>query len=472
MKETNKYATQKQLKNWSDVSSDELKAFLGIIITMGAITLPNIDLYWSSDPYYRQDSVADVMTVKRFKKIREAFHCNDNETAARRGEPNYDKLHKVRPVIDALNKKFQNVYVPSNCHSIDESMILFKGRSIMKQFMPKKPIKRGYKVWVRADPVTGYISQFEVYTGKSPSAASQDPLGSRVVKSLCESIHGSNYDYPVLIIFDNFFTSFELMKDLLQKQLYAVGTVRTNKKTLPPQFKTKQKLKRGEQLAFIKNNVSAGVWQDNRPVHFLTTAHSAINVVTVQRKEKDGSKSLVPCPKALRDYTAYMRGVDRFDQLKESYSVTRRSKKYWFRLFYFLVDAALVNAYILHQMFFAGTQKKMLHIDFQKLVSQHLVANFSSRKKRGASSLYYLNKKFTSGTKAIGVPPEIRFANVGCHFPEEGESYRRCRLCSTAHHDKRSKLVCSTCRVPLCATPFLLQTLSSNVMSLLCIVAC
>jgi hypothetical protein len=28
--------------------------------------------------------------------------------------------------------------------------------------MPMKPVKRGYKVWIRADQ-TGYVCQFEVY---------------------------------------------------------------------------------------------------------------------------------------------------------------------------------------------------------------------------------------------------------------------------------------------------------------------
>ena len=34
-------------------------------------------------------------------------------------------------------------------------MIRFKGRSSLKQFMPMKPIKRGIKVWVRADSHNG-----------------------------------------------------------------------------------------------------------------------------------------------------------------------------------------------------------------------------------------------------------------------------------------------------------------------------
>ena len=55
---------------------------------------------------------------------------------------------------------------PSKEVSIDEAMIPFKGRSSMKQFMSNKPVKRGFKVWARADATNGYISEFYVYTGK------------------------------------------------------------------------------------------------------------------------------------------------------------------------------------------------------------------------------------------------------------------------------------------------------------------
>ena len=29
-----------------------------------------------------------------------------------------------------------------------------------------KPVRRGFKVWVRADSINGYICDFAVYTGK------------------------------------------------------------------------------------------------------------------------------------------------------------------------------------------------------------------------------------------------------------------------------------------------------------------
>lgn len=45
-------------------------------------------------------------------------------------------------------------------------MVAFKGRSTMKQYMPKKPIKRGFKIWAFADSASGILLNFDVYTGK------------------------------------------------------------------------------------------------------------------------------------------------------------------------------------------------------------------------------------------------------------------------------------------------------------------
>jgi len=36
--------------------------------------------------------------------------------------------------------------------SIDEAMVKYKGRVFFRQYMPKKPIKWGIKVWMIAEP--------------------------------------------------------------------------------------------------------------------------------------------------------------------------------------------------------------------------------------------------------------------------------------------------------------------------------
>jgi len=85
----------------------------------------------------------------------------------------------------------------------------------MKQYMPMKPIKRGYKIWVRADQ-TGFISEFEIYTGKTDSVESS--LGKRVILTLTNKIEGKYHR----VFFDNFFTSLDLMEDLLKKKFIVV----------------------------------------------------------------------------------------------------------------------------------------------------------------------------------------------------------------------------------------------------------
>ena len=77
-----------------------------------------------------------------------------------------------------------------------------------------KPIKRGIKVWVLADSVNGYFIRLEVYTGKLGDRV-ETGLGSRVVRSLTADFKGKHH----MVFFDNFFTSYNLLEDLLQGRL-------------------------------------------------------------------------------------------------------------------------------------------------------------------------------------------------------------------------------------------------------------
>ena len=55
-----------------------------------------------------------------------------------------------------------------------------------------KPIKRGFKMWMRADAVNGYISEMEMYVGKKKDKVEQG-LGRHVVETLTSQLYGMNY---------------------------------------------------------------------------------------------------------------------------------------------------------------------------------------------------------------------------------------------------------------------------------------
>ena len=85
-----------------------MRAFIGINILMGIQKMPSLDMYWSSDKFFRHAGVTGTMTCNRFRKIHQYFHAADRASEPQRGEPGYDKLFKVRPVIDAVSGTFRD----------------------------------------------------------------------------------------------------------------------------------------------------------------------------------------------------------------------------------------------------------------------------------------------------------------------------------------------------------------------------
>ena len=94
------------------------------------------------------------------------LHLNDDTKMSPRGSPSYDKLYKIRPLLDSLIQSFKTHYTPTQCLSVDESIVGFKGRLSWVQYMPKKPNKWGIKTWTLADASNGYIWNLNVYTGQ------------------------------------------------------------------------------------------------------------------------------------------------------------------------------------------------------------------------------------------------------------------------------------------------------------------
>lgn len=103
---------------------------------MGIHVLPNMNKCWSSVPYLKVEGISNIMPKSRLNFFVEKLHINDNRTYLG------NKLHKVQTMLDIIRQNSQLAYNPSKMLSVDESMIPFGGRSVMKQYMPLKPVKR------------------------------------------------------------------------------------------------------------------------------------------------------------------------------------------------------------------------------------------------------------------------------------------------------------------------------------------
>lgn len=412
---------------------------MGMIIAMAILELPNYKMYWSDDWLFRVEAIPSIMVRSRFEKLMQYFHVAPPQNV-QRGQPGYDPLHLVRPILDAVENKCLTVYTPHREQSIDEAMIAYKGRLSFKQYMPAKPTRFGIKVWERADPHNGYVCQFQVYTGKSRNAegqrVSEQGLGARVVKDLTESIQGQFAE----VYMDNFFSSPGLFSDLLESDIYSTGTCRPQRKGYPKPLASKTAVrKQGESKTFQKGQMSATVWYDKRQVSFLSTGCDPTIETTVRRQQKTGNAKDVRAPQVVSQYGKYMGGVDRADQLRMQYSCTRKAQKWWKYVFWFCIDTAISNSFIVmrespeHQLVTRQQRpKERTQLEFRKNLAKLLIGQNRQPRKR-----QLVNRDATGHS----------------HWPKKGRG-SRCRHCLANKTRKESSVWCAQCNVPLCVDCF------------------
>ena len=150
--QTNQYARTRDghQEGWTDLTVPEFKAFLGTTLLMGITQLPTFSSYWSTNYYLGAPHVVQSFPRTHCTRILRELHFNDNIQAIPRGQPGYDRAYKIRPVIYRILEKCLSLYKPHRENAVDEAMVKFKGRSSLKQYMLKKPIKQGVKYqWMK-----------------------------------------------------------------------------------------------------------------------------------------------------------------------------------------------------------------------------------------------------------------------------------------------------------------------------------
>ena len=159
--QTNIYSMQQSGTSIA-TNKHEIEKYIGIIMTMLYVKLPTQRMYWTNR--FRIPSIANLMTVKHFEKLKRYIHFNNNDDALPKTPKEFDKLFKIRSLIDSVLPKCQAIPTEEH-HSIDEQIIPTKGRSGLRQYLPKKPNKWGIKVWARCGH-SGILYDFEIYEGR------------------------------------------------------------------------------------------------------------------------------------------------------------------------------------------------------------------------------------------------------------------------------------------------------------------
>ena len=118
------------------------------------------------------------------------------------------------------------------------------------------------------------------------------------------------------------------------------------------------------------------MWQDKRQVSVLSTLTTPDDTVPIRRKEKDRTQTTLSCPTAM--YNRHMAGVDKGDQLRCYYRLRLKFMKNYKYIFFFLLDTAITNAYILYNNF-SSTDKKLKQKGFRLSLAQQLNGQYCGR---------------------------------------------------------------------------------------------
>lgn len=152
-----------------------------------------------------------------------------------------DRLFKIRPLIEYFNNKINEICYPGRNLSLDELMILWRGRLSFRQYIKTKRHKYGVKLYVLTKP-DGTILKFSVYTGQLNDFGDKGHAANVVL-----NLMDGRLDVGHAVYVDKYYNSYDLLVKLLHHQTYCTGTLRVDRKHTPVEVKT-QKLKKGETL--------------------------------------------------------------------------------------------------------------------------------------------------------------------------------------------------------------------------------
>lgn len=92
---------------------------------------------------------------------------------------------------------------------------------------------------------------------------------------------------------------------------------------------------------------SATVWKDNKVVTLLSTYIGSQPVSNIWRYDKRLKQIDISYPKIVQKYNMHMGGVDLMNSYLGRYRIRVKSPKWYLRLFYHLLDLAVINSWIL-----------------------------------------------------------------------------------------------------------------------------
>lgn len=406
-----KLTPKSRIGQWKDLTVSELKIFFSLLLHTGTIKLPRLNDYWKTHWLYGT-CFSNYMKRDRFLVILRCLCFSDIDN---RDETN--RLNKINYVIDYFNNKMSKIFYPQRELSIDESMILWRGRLKFRQYIKNKKHKYGIKIYTMSDP-HGLILKFIVYCGALDDLGGKGHSANVVLKLMQEKLGCGHSLYM-----DNYYNSFVLASKLLANGTYCTGTLRMERKYLPLDVKTAN-LKTGETVARYSEGVLVGKWKDKRVVSYLSTEYENDMVESINARGQSRTK-----PLPIVKYNAFMKGVDRGDMMMAYYPIERKTLRWYKKLFTHTLHMLLINSYhLFNRNQTEKNERKMPFYEFRHSLLETMLP-------KPAEPTPHLPLRGTDHT----------LTKLGLRGDTNRSKNKNCRVCATQKIRKSTRFVCEAC---------------------------
>ena len=349
----------------------EIEQHLAMYMIQGLNPSPQLKLKAKSqsiEPFQGNDLVYQAIGdnfEKRHKQFKRYFAVQHPYVPVpdSNSHPNW----KIDPFLKILNQVFiQAVHLPENI-SCDEQTIAFHGRSKHKVRIKFKKTGDGFQ----ADTLCseGYTFTFYFRHQNAPKKYLDEgysPLHARV-RFMFDQLKAENHS----VFMDNLYMSASFARSVIScdKKVKIHGVTRREGKGIPQVVK-QYEVQDKKELEKVRNNVKVAVlegdsaiedliaisYYDSKPVYFLSTVipdiswHTCGKQVYSKNLNQQVTKYFLR-PNFVNVYNFDMNSVDRADHLRKNYCLGEglRQRKWWFSIFLWGLDVAMVNAYLLYK---------------------------------------------------------------------------------------------------------------------------
>lgn len=448
---TNESGRRKFGATFEDCDVVEMEGFIGALLYLGANGMRNtsVEDIWATDGYHPVHALLVTgFSRNRFTQLWSSlsFERRANRIARAARDP----LYGIRAAFTIFQNRLVMPILPGAYVCIDEQLIRYYGNDCsFTVFLKDKPARNGIKIFMATTArnptdergsTLHYVYESEIYTAENNLLVKAEEgkvgtywSGEQVLLRLAEIFQG----FWVNITADRYFTTPRTAVALYEKKVTLLGTVRSDRRGLPQQFKDKTKPSQPEFLYEGPLTV-VRIANKRRTAILLSTNHHDSRRVPPKNK-----------PELVQHYNVTKAGTDTINRMAATMSCHRMSRSLEKTIFTgHILNVAWINGYTLFRL---SCNTELTRRSFLLQAASGLLEPQIERRARDLTGMSSrLRGMFQIVLQSPPTEPSCRAA--ACSSSSQGSGERgRCRLCMSERSTSKEKYSLNT-RNAKCAT--------------------